>query len=153
MKKFTELIDRYVFEMWTGILIFGIVCLIGLIFVPDRTAYLLCLCAGIITAIISAYHMWWSIDRALDKPQADAAKSMSLQFIIRYTFYIIVLALMGIKFGSYVLATFLGIMAIKAGSYMEPLTKKLSVLLYGEEILPPVIDYLYDEEKPVDVQE
>lgn len=153
MKKITDIIDRYVFELWLGIILFGVVCEVGVFFVKDKATYSICLAVGILAAIISAYHMWWSIDRSLAAGEAEAAKKMSVQYIIRYIFYILVLGSMGVLFGNYVLVTFLGLMSIKASSYMEPLLKKFSVMIYGEEILPPVIEYLYDEEKPVDTQE
>jgi len=153
MKKFTDIIDRYVFELWLGIILFGIVCEVGVFCVKDKASYSICLLVGILAALVSAYHMWWSIDRSLEAGEAEAAKKMSVQYIIRYIFYIIVLGTMGVLFSNYVLVTFLGLMSIKASSYMEPFLKKFSVMIYGEEILPPVIEYLYDEEKPVDTQE
>lgn len=142
--KITETVDRYVFDLWIGILAFGVICELGVFFAPSKGNYTVCLWVGIITALCAAYHMWWSIDRAFDYGDA-APKKMSIQFIIRYMVFVIVLGIMGVLFGSYVLITFLGIVSIKASAYMEPLSKKLSVLIYGEEILPPVIENLYEE--------
>lgn len=144
--KITSVIDRYVFELWIGIILFGLVCELGVFLADNKASYTVCLLVGIITALIAAYHMWWSIDRSFDYG-ADAAKKMSIQFIIRYLFFVIVLGIMGMLYGAYVLISFLGLLSIKASAYMEPFTKKMSIRIYGEEILPPVIEYLYDERK------
>lgn len=151
MPKNTPRINRTVFEIWTGIIIFGFLCEFGVFFIPSKVIYSVCLLVGILTAVLASYHMWWSIDRSLDYG-VDAPKKLSMHFMIRYIFLIIVLGIMGFRFGSYVLVTFVGIMGMKAGAYLQPVTKKLSTLLYGEEILPPVIEYLYDEEKPVECE-
>ena len=137
-------INRTVFELWIGIIAFGLVCLIADIFVPDKITYLICLLIGIITALAAAYHMWWSIDRALDEGEGAATKKIRLQFVYRYLALIIVLGATGIFFGEYVLGTFAGIVGIKVSAYLQPLAKKISNLVYGEEILPEKIEYLYD---------
>ena len=151
LMKIQNAINRTVFELWVGILLFGIVCEFVVFLVSNKMAYSICLLVGIIAAIAASWHMWWSINRSFDQGVENAPKSMSIQFIFRYIFLIVVLGCMGLCFGSYVLATFLGIMGMKAAAYMQPLTKKVSTLVYGEEILPPVIEYLYDDESFAEV--
>lgn len=139
-------LNRTVFELWTGILAFGILCSVVAFFVNNPGLYILCLLIGILSALAAGYHMWWSIDRALDLGEEGATKSIRLQFLIRYLFLTAVLAFTGIFFGSYVLAAFLGILGIKVGSYLQPVSKKLSTAIYGEEILPDIIEFIDDDD-------
>ena len=144
----TKKIARTVFELWCGCLIFGVLCELGLFFVHDRATYSICLWIGILTAMACAFHMWWSIDRAIDAGEGEAAKKINVQYIIRYFVLVIILGLVGMNAGSYVLATFLGMCSIKVSAYIEPFTKKISKFFYGPEILQPVIENLdeYEEE-------
>lgn len=114
---------------------------------PDRGKYNICLWSGVVAALISAFHMWWAFDRELGNPEDKATKNLKLQFAIRYLFLIIVLGVTGFFFGNYVLATFAGIMGTKISAYMEPYSKKISTLIYGEEILPERIENLDEYEK------
>ena len=139
MKSLILKLNRTVFEMWTGIIIYGLVCELGVLLVPLKKVYSISLWCGIVTALAASFHMWWSINRALEAGEAEAPKKMSVQYIIRYTCLVIVLGIFGMSVGSYVLATFLGILGVKAGAYLQPITKKISVFIYGEEILPPII--------------
>lgn len=149
MRSLILKLNRTVFEMWTGILIYGLVCELGVFLVPSKGVYSISLWCGIATALIASFHMWWSINRALEAGEAEASKKMSVQYIIRYMCLVIVLGVFGVMTGSYVLATFVGILGVKAGAYLQPVTKKISVFIYGEEVLPPVIY----EDSPVIEQE
>lgn len=142
-------LNRTVFELWSGIIAFGLLCAIADIFVPDKIEYIICLLIGIVTALAASYHMWWAIDRALDEGEGGAAKKIRLQFVYRYLALIVVLGIVGVFFGEYVLGTFAGIVGIKVSAYLQPLEKKLSDLVYGEEILPEKIEYLYDEDEKI----
>ncbi|MCR4788979.1 MAG: hypothetical protein K5888_10360 [Lachnospiraceae bacterium] len=140
-------INRTVFELWTGELIFGLLAQAAVFFFPDKLRYSACLWIGVISAMAASYHMWWALDRSLEQGESEAPKQIRLQYVLRYLAMCIVLGAVGIFFGSYVLAAFAGLIGIKISAYMQPLTKKISRLVYGEEILPPVIEYLYDDEE------
>lgn len=140
-------INRTVFELWVGILIYGILCQFIVLLVKDKIAFSICLWSGIVCAILSAFHMWWSLERALDLDEGGAIKNMRVQFVIRYFVLVLVLGAMGVIFGSYVLATFLGIVGVKASAYIHFITHRISTMIYGEEILPPVIENLYEYEE------
>ena len=144
--KMKEKINRTVFELWTGELIFSLIAWIAVFFVRDKAIYSLCLWIGTLTAMAASYHMWWALDRALDYGEGGAPKQIRLQYVYRYLAMCIVLGAVGIFFGSYVIAAFVGLIGIKFSAYMHPLTAKISTLVYGQEILPPRIEYLYDEE-------
>lgn len=146
MKMITR-INRTVFELWVGIITFGILCQIVCIWMPDKGKYSLCLWSGIAAALVCAFHMWWSLERELGNSEDKATKNLKLQFTLRYIFLIIVLGITGYFCGNYVLATFAGIMGTKIAAYLEPCTKKISTLIYGEEILPERIENLDEYEK------
>lgn len=51
-----------------GILIWGAACqLIPIWFIKDKGGYSLGLWIGVILASAAAFHMWWSLDRGLDR--------------------------------------------------------------------------------------
>ena len=97
MKEKITRINRTLFELETGIVIFGAVCQLFVFLIEDKAAYSLGLWMGILVAGLSAFHMWWSLDRALELPERAAVKSMSTHNILRYVFITAVLALIAIS--------------------------------------------------------
>lgn len=148
MKKRITQINRTLFELETGILIFGVVCQLLILLIGNRLGYSLGLWIGIVTAMLGACHMWWSLDRALDLPEKAAVRSMSTHNIIRYLVFVLVVGAAAVTQIANPLLIFLGIMSIKVSAYMHFLTKKISVKIYGEEILPPLV-----EEEPAGEQD
>ncbi|MCI8614894.1 ATP synthase subunit I [Parablautia intestinalis] len=146
MKEKIIRINRTLFELETGILIFGAVCQLFAFLTKDKAGYSLGLWLGILTAAVSAFHMWWSLDRALDFPEKEAVKSLSTHNILRYGFITAVLMLIAVSGRADPLAAFLGIMGLKASAYMHFITQKVSKKIYGEE------DILRPAEEPVDGQ-
>lgn len=140
MKEKITRINRTLFELEVGIVIFGLVCQIFALGFKDKAGYSLGLWLGIGIAMLGAFHMWWSLDRALELPEKAAVKAMSTHNILRYGFIAVALALIAVSGIAHPLATFLGIMGLKASAYMHFITKKISTLIYGEEILPPLIE-------------
>lgn len=140
MKEKITKINRTLFELETGILLFGVVCQLFVFLIKDKASYSLGLWMGILIAAISAFHMWWSLDRALDLPERAAVKSMSIHNILRYLFITAALILIAISGIANPVSAFLGIMGLKASAYMHFITRKISVVIYGEEILPPLIE-------------
>lgn len=148
MKKRITQINRTLFELETGILIFGVVCQLLILLIGNRPGYSLGLWIGIVTAMLGACHMWWSLDRALDLPEKAAVRSMSTHNIIRYLVFVLVVGAAAVTQIANPLLIFLGIMSIKVSAYMHFLTKKISIRIYGEEILPPLV-----EEEPAEGQD
>lgn len=140
MKKRITRINRTLFELETGILIYGVVCQLVIMLIRNRPGYSLGLWIGIVTAMLGAFHMWWSLDRALDLPEKAAVRSMSTHNIIRYLVFVLVVGATAVTQIANPLFIFLGIMSIKVSAYMHFLTQKISVKIYGEEILPPLIE-------------
>lgn len=140
MKEKITKINRTLFELETGILLFGAVCQVFMLLSKDKGAYSLGLWIGILIALISAFHMWWSLNRALDLQERAAVKFMSVHNILRYLFIALALLAVAISGTANPLTAFLGIMGLKASAYMHFITKKISILFYGEEVLPPLIE-------------
>lgn len=140
MKERITQINRTLFELETGILIFGVACQLVILLIRNRPEYSLGLWIGIVTAMLGACHMWWSLDRALELPEKAAVRSMSTHNIIRYLVFVLVVGAAAVTQTANPLFVFLGIMSIKVSAYMHFLTRKISRKIYGEEILPPLIE-------------
>lgn len=139
MKAFILKMNRTLFELETGILIFGIFCQICLLPFGQRAYWSAGLWVGILTAAFAAFHMWRGLDRGLDLCEKEAVSYLSRQNIIRYLVIVLVMILTAASGKANPLTAFLGIMGLKVSAYMQPLTKRISKLLYGEEILPEII--------------
>lgn len=114
-------IDSTLFELWLGILAYGVVFEIVLLFFFRDPAYSIGLWIGVSLAVAGAFHMWWSLDRGLDLPEKEAVKSMGAQNIIRYVVLVLVLgALMFVDFADPIFA-FCGYMGMKVSAYLNPL--------------------------------
>ena len=118
-------IDRTLFELWLGIVVFVAICFLGVIFVPDRFRYCICLSIGILTALAASFHMWFSLEKSLGLEEDAATKKARLGYLIRYFSLAAILVVTGIFFGSYVLAAFAGIIGIKVSAYLQPFTHKI----------------------------
>lgn len=140
MKEKITKINRTLFELETGILIYGAVCQIFVFLAEDKVKYSLGLWMGVLIAAVSAFHMWWSLDRALDLGERGAVKVMSTHNILRYFFIVVAFVLIAVGGMASPLSAFLGVMGLKVSAYMHFVTQKISTKIYGEEILPPLIE-------------
>lgn len=152
MRAVITKINRTLFELEIGILIFGAICQIFVVLVDDKTGYSIGLWIGSLMAALSAFHMWYTLDKGLDLGEKGAIGYLSRQNVIRYVGIVLLLIVVAVSGVGNPLSAFLGIMGLKAAAYMQPFTKKLSRLLYGEEILPDIIDINVIEE-PANGQE
>lgn len=117
-------INRGLFELSLGILFLGAVCLIiGIFLVKEPGLYAVSLLMGVLLALITAYHMYRTLDRALDLG-SEAAKRVTTANLIRY-FCIVVVFFLVWLIGFNPLFTFMGLMTLKFGAYMQPLTHKV----------------------------
>ncbi len=122
MKK----INQTLFELIIGILISGfLIWLVSLLITGFDAAFAASYAAGVATAVLLSFHMYRSIDRALDMDPGDAEKYMRKAYIFR-TFMILVAA--GIVCWidqEDIIAVFLGILCLKFGAFLQPLTSRL----------------------------
>lgn len=140
MREKITRINRTLFELETGILMFGFLCQLFVFLTEDKAGYLSGLWLGVLIAMASAVHMWWSLDRALDLGEHQAVKAMSAYNILRYVFIVAAFVLITMSGWANPLAAFLGVMSLKASAYMHFITHRISTLIYGEEVIPPLIE-------------
>lgn len=140
MKKIVETVNRTLFELEVGILIYGVICQLFVFLPKDKAGYSIGLWIGIAAAALAAFHMWYTLDKGLDFDEKSAVGYLARQNIIRYVGIVAVMIAIAVSGMGNPLSAFLGIMGLKAAAYMQPFTKKISKLLYGEEILPALIE-------------
>lgn len=127
-------IDPTLLELWIGIVAYGVVFEIVLLFFSRNPAYSIGLWIGVLLAVAGAFHMWWSLDRGLDLPQKEAVKSVTTQRLIRYAVLVVALgALMFVDFANPIFA-FFGYMGIKVSAYLNPLIHRLRAGKEEQEI-------------------
>ena len=73
-ERIIENVNRTLFELEVGILIFGVVCQIFVFLPEDKAGYSIGLWIGVITAALAAFHMWYTLDKGLD---FDEKKSLT----------------------------------------------------------------------------
>lgn len=147
MRAVITKINRTLFELEIGILIFGVICQIFAVFTDNKLSYSIGLWIGCLTAALSAFHMWYTLDKGLDLDEKGAIGYLGRQNVVRYVAIVLLLIIVAVSGVGNPLSAFLGIMGLKAAAYMQPFTKKISRLLYGEEILPDYIEGPADEQE------
>lgn len=124
-------------ELLLGILLFEIVCeLIGVFFVKNAVKYSTGLGIGAILACASAIHMFWSLrcNFAMNGNNEKGAQSYAIRNnMIRYILIFAVFLVVCMTDFVYPLATFLGIMGLKVGAYLQPLTYKFILKIKREK--------------------
>lgn len=145
MKERITRINRSLFELETGILIFGIAGQLILFFFVGRGFYSAAWWIGIATAAGCAVDMWWALDRGLDLEQQGATKKIMIHYMIRYVVIAIVLVIVALTDTLNPLITFAGVMGLKIGAYLNFFAKKVSTWIYGEEILPDLVEIPEEE--------
>ena len=133
--------NRTIAEFFIAIWVFGIICQIALAvagiwyepFRKEPVYYYVGLWVGILIATIYVYFLQRSLSKALDFESETATKLVRRDSIIRYFSLVIVLGVLMITDIISPLTAFLGIMGIKAGAYLTPLTDKVMIIFIGEE--------------------
>lgn len=129
--------DRAILELLTGILVFLLFCqaagaLAGLFFPLREGLFAIGLWSGGLMACILALHMWRSLQKAFLCDEKTAARIVAGGYLFRYFLTAVYLvALFYLKAG-YVLAGFLGVMALKAGAYLQPVAHRCYNRLFEE---------------------
>lgn len=125
MIHFFQRADTTVKEMWVGIALWGIVSELATVwFVEDRLQGALGILVGTILAAAGVYHMWITIDRALDLGEG-AQKFMTGRSWIRYGVFVAVFALLMVSKVAHPLTAFLGLMGMKVSAYLQPTVHKV----------------------------
>lgn len=122
-------IDSTLLGLLIGIAAFGVVSqLAGMFFVESMLKYTTGLWIGVLLAAGCAWHMWWSLDRNLtmNADNEGGARAYSIKHsILRYAVICLVFVGVCMTDFAYPLATFLGVMGLKAGAYLHPVINKI----------------------------
>ncbi len=123
MKKQTNKAIWTLIDLWIGIVLyFALFEIIGLIFVTNRIPYTLGLLTGCVTAAFLAWHMYDSLDTALDLGEEHAVKHTKKNSAIRLLVMLVV-ALAGMKFSLLSFpGIFIGILGLKISAFFQPYT-------------------------------
>jgi sensor histidine kinase regulating citrate/malate metabolism len=126
-------INETLAELIAGIVIVGILIqlielLVAVIhpeFAGSKCSFAIGLWIGVITAIFLAAHMYRSIDTALDMQPDDAEKYMRKAYLFRTAVILVVAFLVHFFKLGYVMATFVGMLTLKFGAFLQPLLHKI----------------------------
>ena len=126
--------DRTVLEMTLGILFLGVLAqIIGAFIVKDKMMYAGSLWLGVLLALAATYHMYRSLDRALDQPEKTAQKMIFRGYILRYVILIfILLVLMKTEVMNPLIFFFSYVICMKVTAFLQPITHKLCNKLFHE---------------------
>ncbi|MCM1186199.1 MAG: ATP synthase subunit I [Lachnoclostridium sp.] len=126
--------NRTLLEMWTGILLLGLICqAAGMFLVEDRILYTESLWFGILLAFTSTIHMYRSLDRALDFDEKTATKLIFRGYLIRYAMLAVILALIAATGVLNFLVVLMAYMSLKVTALIQPITHKVYNKLFHEE--------------------
>ena len=141
-------INRTLLEMDLGILFVGIVCQIaGAFLVENQAVYACSLWFGILFALISACHMFRSLDRALDFDEKTASKLIFRGYVIRYVAVAVILLIIMVTNVLNPLVVFMAYMSLKVTVYLQPITHKLCNKLFHET--DPVPEAMPEEQERI----
>ena len=119
--------------MELGILFLGVLAqIIGAFIVKDEVMYAKSLWFGILLACASTYHMYRSLDRALDQPEKTASRMIFRAYVLRYVIVIFCLVVIMITEGMNPLVFFFSYMSLKVTAFLQPITHKLCNQLFHE---------------------
>ena len=140
--------NRTLLEMYFGMIFLGIVCqIVGAFIVQDQVRYAASLWFGILTAAVSAYHLYRSLDRGLDYDEKTASKVIFRGYVTRYVAIVVILAIIMITEVLNPLIVFMGYMSLKVTALIQPITHKLSNKLFHET--DPIPQALPEEEEQI----
>lgn len=132
--KHLKKINRTLLEMWTGIILLGMVLwLAGTIFFGGRVFYARSLWFGILLAIVSTIHMFRTLDRGLELDEKRAQKAIFNGYLTRYVFIVIIFGIIMITKVMNPLVVFMAYMTLKVTALMQPITHKFYNRLFNEE--------------------
>ena len=123
-------INRTLLEMQIGIVFVGIVLSgqPGAFFVKNQGLYAGSSLVGIALAMVSAFHMYRSLDRAIENEET-ARKRIFTAYPTRYVLFAFILFMIMITGVLNPLVVFMGYMSLKVTAFLQPVTHKLCIKL------------------------
>ena len=138
--------NRALLELYLGIMACGVVCqMTGMWLVRQKGIYAVSLWLGIALSLLGSWHMYRTIDRALDLGDG-ATKVMVSGSMLRYAVLLIVLGIIMVTDMLNPLAVYLGYMMMKVAAYIQPFTHKLCNMIFHET--DPVPEPVPEEAEP-----
>lgn len=124
--------NRTLLEMHIGMIFFGLVCQLagmiclftGIMEMHNPWNDTLSLWVGVGAAMLSACHMYRTLDRSLDFGEA-AVKMIFKGYILRYVLIVAIMLIIIITGIMNPLEVFLGYMSLKVAALIQPFTHKL----------------------------
>lgn len=113
-------IDPTLFDLCLGILLYGIIFQLVLLFFARKMSYSLGLWIGVVLAVAGAIHMWWSIDKGMDQVSKQAAKTVGTNNLIRYLVLVVVTFILIYTDFANPIFMFCGYMGMKVSAYLNP---------------------------------
>lgn len=125
-------INRALLELCLGILFLGLLSQVIIFFAfLDIARSSIALWFGVCMAIVTAIHMYRTLDEALDYG-ADAPAKVNRAGLLRYGAFIILFGIIMVTKVWNPLITFWGLMTLKVAAYLQPFTHRLCNLLFHE---------------------
>ena len=123
-------IDPTLFELCLGIVLYGIVFQLVLLFFSREFSYSAGLWIGIILAVAGSIHMWWSLNRGLDQAARGAARTVGANSLIRY--FVLVVIMIGLIYTDFAnpIFAFCGYMGMIVSAYMNPWMRRISLKIF-----------------------
>lgn len=150
--------NRTLLEMHIGMLFFGFLCqgagglcaLGGVKALQDQRDYSFSLWFGVVLAMLSAIHMYRTLDRSLDQGEA-AVKLIIKGYGIRYVLIVLIMLIIIMTKIMNPLVVFLGYMSLKVTALMQPITHKLTNYYFQETDPDPEPMPIKEEGNPEEV--
>lgn len=144
MRDLLKKADRTLLEMYTGMLLTGVLCqTVGVFIVTEQGRYAASLWAGILLAMAGCLHMGKTLDRALACGDS-AGRILTTGYIVRYLLAAVILGAVAATEILNPIVVFLGYMSLKTAAYLQPLIHSLYNRLFHET--DPVPQAMPDEE-------
>lgn len=119
-------INETLLELWIGSVAAGLMAQVVLFIIhKELLSCTVGLWIGVLGALLGAYDMWHTLDLALDYSEADAQKSVRMRSTLRYVGFVIIILGCGFTGLANPLAAFAGVMTLKAGAFLQPVTHKI----------------------------
>lgn len=123
-------IDPTLFGLCLGIVLYGIVFQLILLFFSREISYSAGLWTGIVLAVAGSVHMWWSLNRGLDQAAKGAAKTVGANSLIRYFVLVAVMGVLIYTEAANPILAFCGYMGMKISAYMNPWMRRISAKVF-----------------------
>ena len=125
-------INRALLELIMGILFLGIVIqMVGLFCVEEALKFSIAMWLGVAAAMISAVHMYRSLDRALSMG-AGAYGAATKSAMIRYFCWALLLGILMVTKVLNPIYAFIGLLTLKVAAYLQPFTHKFCNFIFRE---------------------